>query len=298
MPTATTPAMDDNGRPAPKSARDNDTGRLLTPPPKVKEQLHDSGRQDQAPLTWQRRGTRVVATRLDQDSERRHPGAPADGGRLAGLNDSMVVRTSVFGETHLLFARQGQAHAGDGHPPPPPDGGLPGRPQPHRGLRARLGDVRRAPGEKGDDGRYQNPISLQCLRAVNLDYVRRRTSSTRVAPHSAMLAELIEETRLGRVIRPARAPAWWPVQTHPSPNVADMDTLVKHPPGDVFAATSFAILQNPQRHCSCVGRPNPPMVGNFVSIARRMANAKDDLHVFGQRPPERLQTVAGPPPFP
>ena len=70
MPTATTPAMDENGRPARKSSRgkispdaharwladsrqlapwhykrdammQDDTGRLAIPPPKVKEQLHD-----------------------------------------------------------------------------------------------------------------------------------------------------------------------------------------------------------------------------------------------------------------
>ena len=70
-----------------------------------------------------------------------------------------------------------------------------------------VGDVRREPGCRDcDDGRYQNPISLERLGAANLDYVRRRTSSARVAPHSdVMLAELMEETDLDASLgRPER----------------------------------------------------------------------------------------------
>ena len=45
-----------------------------------------------------------------------------------------------------------------------------------------VGDVRRGPCWRDrDDGRYQNLISLERLRAANLDYVRRRTSGGRVA---------------------------------------------------------------------------------------------------------------------
>ena len=101
-----------------------------------------------------------------------------------------------------------------------------------------IGEVRRGPGWRDrDDDRYSNPITRERLRASNLAYVRRRTSHGRAAPHSdVMLRELIEETRLGRVIGPAKRTDWWPAPTTPIPDVADMDTLVEPPTGDVFAA--------------------------------------------------------------
>ena len=79
-------------------------------------------------------------------------------------------------------------------------------------------------------------LALQ-LRKANLEYVRSRTSFSRPGEHAEhVLQELVEETRLGRVIGPARASDHWPVTTVPLHDVLDMDTRV-------FAAASFAILQ-------------------------------------------------------
>ena len=96
-----------------------------------------------------------------------------------------------------------------------------------------------------------------------------------------------------------RAPQWWPVRTQPVPNVADMDSLVEHPPGDVFAATSFTIIQEDENGKVKIRRgedwrrsyhnatvrawdvPTHHMVGDFVSMARRMADDRNGLHFFG-----------------
>ena len=63
-----------------------------------------------------------------------------------------------------------------------------------------------------------------------------------------------------------------------------------HPPGDVFAATSFAILQKNENGKIKIRRGedwrrslhNATVRAWDVPIAWRMANAKDDLHVFGR----------------
>ena len=58
--------------------------------------------------------------------------------------------------------------------------------------------VRRGPGWRDrNDGRYQNPVSLERLRKDNFEYVRARTSVGRAAP----------------------------VQTSPISNVADVDNF-------------------------------------------------------------------------
>ena len=46
-----------------------------------------------------------------------------------------------------------------------------------------------------------------------------------------------------RVIGPARSPDYWPVRTVALHDIHDMDTLRDALPGRVFAAASFAILQ-------------------------------------------------------
>ena len=58
----------------------------------------------------------------------------------------------------------------------------------------------------------------------------------------------VEETRLGRVIGPARAPKNWPVKANALHDLyrTRMDSLQELPPGGVFAATSFAISQKDQ----------------------------------------------------
>ncbi|CAE7450545.1 PUB3, partial [Symbiodinium sp. KB8] len=59
----------------------------------------------------------------------------------------------------------------------------------------------------------------------------------------ALLDELVAETRLGRVMGPCAAPDHWSVSTVALPSVADMGVLRQPPPGDCFAALSFAICQ-------------------------------------------------------
>ena len=145
-----------------------------------------------------------------------------------------------------------------------------------------------------DDGCYQNPISLERLRAANLDYVRRRTSGGSVAPHSdVMLAELIDESldrpehldggRSGHSQSPTSRTwiLWWNI------------------PENVFAATSFAIIQEDENGKVKIRRgedwrrsshnatvrawdvPTHHMVGDFVSMPKKMADARSCLHVFG-----------------
>ncbi|CAE7351372.1 PUB3, partial [Symbiodinium sp. CCMP2456] len=59
---------------------------------------------------------------------------------------------------------------------------------------------------------------------------------------AALLEELVQEARLGRV-RPCAAPDHWSVATSALPWTADMRTLRQPPLGDCFAALSFAICQ-------------------------------------------------------
>ncbi|CAE7868819.1 PUB3, partial [Symbiodinium sp. KB8] len=60
---------------------------------------------------------------------------------------------------------------------------------------------------------------------------------------SALLDELVAETRLGRVIGPCAAPDHWAVPTVALPSVTGMGVLRQPPPSDCFAALSFAICQ-------------------------------------------------------
>ncbi|CAE7505128.1 PUB3, partial [Symbiodinium sp. CCMP2456] len=84
-----------------------------------------------------------------------------------------------------------------------------------------LGPVRRAPGWKPRaDGRYSNPSGLDRLRQENPTYVGAKCSRARAGVHTAaLLEELVQEARLGRVTGPCA------------------------PLGDCFAALSFAICQ-------------------------------------------------------
>ena len=96
-----------------------------------------------------------------------------------------------------------------------------------------LGELRRGPGWKPrTDGRYSNPASLDTLASVNWNYVRDRTSRPRTGEYTEkLLAELVDETRLGRVVGPTRPPAGWNISTVPVVDVAGTDRLVPPPPG-------------------------------------------------------------------
>ena len=90
-----------------------------------------------------------------------------------------------------------------------------------------LGQVRSAPGwRRRSDERY-----ARAARPRDQEHTR------------ALLDELVAETRLGRVTGPCAAPDHWSVSTVALPSVADMGVLREPPPGDCFAALSFAICQ-------------------------------------------------------
>ena len=84
------------------------------------------------------------------------------------------------------------------------------------------------------DERYSSPRTLTQLREDNWRYVRQRTSSARPREHSpALLAELVEETKLGRVIGACSPPAVWTTSTSALHYIRGMDKLQHHPHGDV-----------------------------------------------------------------
>ena len=108
-----------------------------------------------------------------------------------------------------------------------------------------LGEVRRGPGWKNrQDGRYQNPASLDQLSATNWEYVRRRAAAAKPGEHwETLLTELVAEVKLGRVVGPTHPPAGWNIATVPVLNTPGADRLVTPPPGRHFVAASFAIVQ-------------------------------------------------------
>ena len=98
-----------------------------------------------------------------------------------------------------------------------------------------------------------------------------------------------EETKLGRAIGPCRPPAFWTTRTSALHHIRGMDKLQEHPPGDVFAAVSFPILQSNENgdlklrrgedwrrsaHNSTVWASDVPthhFVGDFVDMTVKMA---------------------------
>ena len=108
-----------------------------------------------------------------------------------------------------------------------------------------LGSVRPAPGWRPrSDERYAHPEGLDRVWRENPPYVARKSARPRDQEHTqALLDELVAETRLGRVIGPCAAPDHWAVPTVALPSVTGMGVLRQPPPGDCFAALSFAICQ-------------------------------------------------------
>ena len=113
-----------------------------------------------------------------------------------------------------------------------------------------LGSVRPAPGWRPrSDERYAHPEGLDRLRRENPLYVERKSARPRDKEYTqALLDELVAETRLGRVIGPCAAPDHWAVPTVALPSVTGMGVLRQPPPGDCFAALSFAICQIDDEH--------------------------------------------------
>ena len=154
-----------------------------------------------------------------------------------------------------------------------------------------IGDLKPGPGwRKRTDDRYKHPASLDELRRVNADYVRQRASTARVGEHTeTLLQELIDEVKLGRVVGPTKAPAWLKARAVALPWRDGVAHLVEPPPGEVFLAASFAIVQIDEHgnikirrgedwrrsgHNSTVAADDVPthhFLGSFVDLARRMA---------------------------
>ena len=115
-----------------------------------------------------------------------------------------------------------------------------------------------------------------------------KDGNARVGEHTDKLLEelLIEKTKLAKH-RPAKPPPFWTRATVALPHRKGMDRLVDYPPGDVFAAVSFPILQSDENgdvklrrgedwrrsaHNSTIRATDVPthhFVGDFVDIARR-----------------------------
>ncbi|CAE7341292.1 unnamed protein product [Symbiodinium natans] len=146
-----------------------------------------------------------------------------------------------------------------------------------------LGEIKPWPGQ----GRRQ---VLRPGHDAGAEYLFKRLPMARPGAHAdALLAELVQERRLGRVIRPARAPPDWPVRTVALPHVQDMTMLVEPPDQDIFVAASFPIIQVDENgdeklrrgedwrrsgHNSTVKATDVPtrhFVGDFVDLARRFA---------------------------
>ena len=100
--------------------------------------------------------------------------------------------------------------------------------------------------------------------------------------------ELMEETRLGRVIGPA-TPDEWPVRTHRGLGRAQGAMA-----GDVFAATSFAILQEDENGKVKIRRGEDwsrsshnatphtnHTMGDIAIMVRRLADG-GEIHIFGR----------------
>ena len=99
-----------------------------------------------------------------------------------------------------------------------------------------LGALRPGPGWRPrSDDKYSCPASIEALRSANLAYVSEKLRHGRPGPYSKeLLQEVVEETRLGRMIGPLRAPGYWPARTVALHDLAGMDCLLDPPPGDLF----------------------------------------------------------------
>ena len=180
-----------------------------------------------------------------------------------------------------------------------------------------LGELRRGPGWKPrTDGRYANPASLDTLASVNWNYVRDRTSRPKTGEYTEkLLAELVEETRLGRVVGPTRPPAGWNIATVPLIDlVTGADRLVPPPPGRHFGGVvphhpggrerchqgqerRRLASGRPQRHGESTRRADAPLCRrlrrHYPSGRRagRPGTGGGAAHLR-PRPPQRLQAVA------
>ena len=199
-------------------------------------------------------------------------------------------QTILIGASPADIHNQGQTtpYTGAGHALPPGRHGLPGRAQPQGQPRERLRDDGRTTPKTGLEDThhdtYQTPQTLEFLRKANLEYVRSRTSLARHAEDADhMLAE----------------PDWGGSSAQPDPRTIGQYarwpcttcmtwTRCRTPPGDIFAAASFAILHKTSMSQDQAGEDwrrssdnatirahdvptHKQLVNDFVNLARHMA---------------------------
>ena len=164
-----------------------------------------------------------------------------------------------------------------------------------------MSKVRPGPGwRKRTDGRYNDPEHIDEVCRRNRQYVCSRLQRPTPSKYAEqLLEELVDEQRLGRVVGPLRAPADWPCKTVALPNISGCDVLLDPPgrpvPGSgVFpdrcrrtkqgtsssggGRTGGAPVTTPQWRRTTY---TDHTVGDFVDLARRMAEEDTDLLAFG-----------------
>ena len=100
-----------------------------------------------------------------------------------------------------------------------------------------VGKVRPGPGwRKRTDPEHIDEV---CRR--NRQYVHSRLQRPTPSKYAEQL--LVDEQRLGRVVGPLRAPADWPCNTVPLPNISGCDVLLDPPADQFLAVASFPIVQ-------------------------------------------------------
>lgn len=104
-----------------------------------------------------------------------------------------------------------------------------------------LGPMTRGPGWLPRlDGKYSHPISIENFKVLNFQHISSRLRHLKPDPHwQAMLTELLEEKRKGRLSGPLEFPAAWQVQTA----VIEHRPTQPVPDEEVFIAFSFSVEQ-------------------------------------------------------
>ena len=112
-------------------------------------------------------------------------------------------------------------------------------------------------------------------------------------------SKLVDEQRLGRVVGPLQAPSDWPCRTVALPHISGCDVLIDALADQFLAAASFSIVQEHEQgrvklrrgkdwrrsgHNAAMEADDVPThhtVGDFVDLARRLAEESTNLVAFG-----------------
>ena len=119
---------------------------------------------------------------------------------------------------------------------------------------------------KRTDGRYNDPEHIQEVCRRNGQYLQSRLQGPTPSQYAEqLLEELVDEQRLGRVVGPLRAPSDWPCRTVALPHISGCDWRRS---GHNAAMEADDV-------------PTHHTVGDFVDLARRLAEEGADLVAFG-----------------